>query len=283
MKNLKNRISSFLKPNKVEVFVHENLLHGHSSLVWDSTKEQRIRKHFQSSTEHLNLLVRNFEKDVESIESVLSLDNLNGIISLSEIAEASCVNALTKLEILVCLNVNKEKFDLNELSNLRILSTHANNIKHLSSTRSLEVLHIEKAKIDFDVSSNLNLHHLSFENGAIENFHCVRNCKGLKKVEARNVNSLQSLEGLNENQEELEYLEIFGASKLKDLESLAALKNLKTLYLQRIPDLPHLRFLKGLSRLERLVMGCEVEEVDHELVKNIKHVFIPNYEGNTMK
>lgn len=282
MNSFKNSIKSLFQNRKVEIFAHRNILEGHSSVVWDPKKEHQIVRHFESINEPRNLLISNFEKDVKSLEKLLRIPNLKGIISLSDMNKAESINSFTELEIFICLHKINTEVDLNKLKNLKILSSTANNLINFHLAQNLEILHIDKAKADFDVSNSINLKELSFQFGTIKNLNGIKHSKYLKKLEARNVNSLESLEGLNEKHSQLEYIEIYSANKLRNLECLPYLKNLKTLYLQRIPDVSSLAFLSGLNNLERLVLGCKVGKIENKYIKHIKDIFIPDYEGNTI-
>lgn len=268
---------------KIEIFNHGNILEGHSSVVWDPNKKNKIIQHFESQKPPQNLLVRNFEIEVESVQNLLCIPNLKGLISLDDMNRADGINGFTELEIFICLSKINVNIDLNKLKKLKILSIIASNLNNFDLAENLEILHIEKVKADFDVSNNLNLRELSFQNGTLKNFICIKHSKKLKKLVARDVSSLESLEGLSNLHSKLEYLEIFNANKLTKLKNLRYLENIKTLYLQRIPDVSNLEFLVGLNKLEKLVLGCKVEKVEYKYIKHIKYVFIPGYEGNTME
>ena len=276
------KITTLFRRSKLEVFDHNHILNGYSSIIWSPKNENKIVQHFINDEEPKSILIRNFKEDVNSIEKLISVRNLKGLVILSDISKFLPIDSFTELEILVCVNKVANKVDLDKLKNLKILSTSANNVINLNLTKNLEALHLDNVKPNLNISKNEKLQELSFHNGSLENFDCLKYLTKLKKIEARNMRSLLSLNGLNKNLQNLEYIEIFSAGKLDNLDAISTLKNLKTVYLQRIPDVPNLNFVKDLIKLERLVMGCGVKEIDENYIKNINDIFIPKYKGNTL-
>ena len=276
------KITTLFRRSKLEVFDHNHILNGYSSIIWSPKNENKIVQHFINDEEPKSILIRNFKEDVNSIEKLISVRNLKGLVILSDISKFLPIDSFTELEILVCVNKVANKVDLDKLKNLKILSTSVNNVINLNLTKNLEALHLDNVKPNLNISKNEKLQELSFHNGSLENFDCLKYLTKLKKIEARNMRSLLSLNGLNKNLQNLEYIEIFSAGKLDNLDAISTLKNLKTVYLQRIPDVPNLNFVKDLIKLERLVMGCGVKEIDENYIKNINDIFIPKYKGNTL-
>ncbi len=277
-----SKIKNLFSQSKLEVFNHSHILNGYSSIVWSPENENKIVQHFSKNEEPKSILIRNFKQDVNSIEKLISIRKLKGLVVLSDITEFLPIDSFLELEVLVCVNKMPSKVDLDKLPNLKILSISANNVINLNLTNNLEALHLENVNPDLNLSKNKNLLEISFHNGSLENFNGLSNLIKLKKIEARNMRLLKSLNGLNENLQNLEHIEIFRAEQLQDLNAISTLKNLKTVYLQSIPDVDNLNFVKDLINLDRLVMGCNVKDIDKNCIKNISEIFIPKYNANTL-